>query len=74
MNRTSKRTASNRPFFTRFLEEQKLERVIGGGRETQKFPSDGDEEVALGGPIGGEPPDKQTQKFPSDGDDDLPPL
>lgn len=60
MNRTSKPTA-NRPFFARFLEHQKLRGVGGGGNETHKFPSDGDEETTL---------IETTQKFPSDGDEE----
>jgi hypothetical protein len=45
MNRKPKQLPT-RPFFTRFLEKQTLEKVTGGGdppMETHKFPSDSDE-------------------------------
>jgi hypothetical protein len=48
MNR-AKNKSPNKPFFTRFLEEQKLKDVAGGiinpPDTTQKFPSDNDEDV-----------------------------
>jgi hypothetical protein len=57
-----------KPFFTRFLDQQDLRKVSGGGvvvppiEHTMKYPSDGDEELD----------DKliyTTQKFPSDSDE-----
>ena len=48
MNRTKKQIpeSANKPFFTRFLEQQKLKDVNGGGPlHTLKFPSDSDETV-----------------------------
>ena len=53
-----KQNSSNKPYFARFLENQELSRVGGGGGgvQTQKFPSDNDE-----GPV--------TLKYPSDDDE-----
>jgi hypothetical protein len=46
MNR-KKKELPNKPFFARFLEQQKLEDVAGGGPlHTMKFPSDSDEDGA----------------------------
>lgn len=43
MNRT-KKPLPTKPFFARFLEQQKLQDVTGGGPlQTLKFPSDSDE-------------------------------
>jgi hypothetical protein len=45
MNRSTKKLPT-RPFFARFLDQQKLEEVIGGAdvpKHTLKFPSDDDE-------------------------------
>lgn len=55
----NKQNSSNKPYFARFLEDQELSRVGGGGGgvQTQKFPSDNDE-----GPI-------NTLKYPSDDDE-----
>lgn len=52
-----KKTAPKKPFFARFLESQELARVEGGGGpfQTQKYPSDVDENVTL--------------KYPSDDDE-----
>lgn len=46
MNHIKKKQAPKQPFFTRFLEEQKLQEVTGGGGplHTLKFPSDNDED------------------------------
>jgi hypothetical protein len=48
MNR-AKNKSPNKPFFTRFLDDQKLKDVAGGivnpPDTTQKFPSDNDEDV-----------------------------
>ena len=53
-----KQTPSNKPYFARFLENQELSRVGGGGDvQTLKFPSDNDE-----GPV-------VTLKYPSDDDE-----
>jgi Serine endopeptidase inhibitors len=43
-----KKELPTKPFFTRFLEQQSLENVIGGGGkdppfQTLKYPSDSDE-------------------------------
>jgi hypothetical protein len=38
----TKKQLPTKPFFTRFLEEQKLDQVAGG--QTLKYPSDSDEE------------------------------
>jgi hypothetical protein len=38
----TKKQLPTKPFFTRFLDEQKLEEVTGG--QTLKFPSDTDED------------------------------
>jgi hypothetical protein len=48
MNRNTKKQPSSqtpkKPFFARFLEQQKLQDVTGGGGAvTTKFPSDDDE-------------------------------
>lgn len=47
MNQTKKKLPT-KPFFARFLDEQKLQEVTGGivnpPDKTQKFPSDGDDE------------------------------
>jgi hypothetical protein len=43
MNRTKKKPVNpNKPFFTRFLQQQELQEVNAG--TTLKFPSDNDEE------------------------------
>jgi len=45
MNRANKKLPL-KPFFTRFLEQQALKDVTGGGdipKQTLKFPSDNDE-------------------------------
>ena len=46
MNRKSKQRPT-KPFFTRFLDQQDLKNVAGGGNEdiatTLKYPSDNDE-------------------------------
>lgn len=54
-----KQNPSNRPYFARFLENQELARVGGGGGDVQtlKYPSDNDE-----GPV-------VTLKYPSDDDE-----
>ena len=49
MNRTKKPLSepATKPFFTRFLEQQSLKEVNGGGpAHTLKYPSDSDETVA----------------------------
>lgn len=49
MNRTKKQLPerATKPFFTRFLEQQSLKDVNGGGPlHTLKYPSDSDETVA----------------------------
>lgn len=51
MNRNTKKPTApqspKKPFFARFLEQQKLEEVVGGGpSQTTKFPSDSDETEA----------------------------
>jgi len=52
-----KKSAPKKPFFARFLESQELSRVEGGGPfQTQKYPSDVDENVTL--------------KYPSDDDEE----
>jgi hypothetical protein len=47
MNRNKKKESPAKPFFTRFLEHQDLERVNGGGDEdnktTLKYPSDSED-------------------------------
>jgi hypothetical protein len=47
MNRNDKKQATTKPFFTRFLDQQDLKAVTGGGKEdaktTLKYPSDNDE-------------------------------
>jgi hypothetical protein len=44
MNRNKKQQAPLKPFFARFLENQELRGVGGGGPDhTLKFPSDSDE-------------------------------
>jgi hypothetical protein len=47
MNRNQKKTSPVKPFFTRFLEQQDLERVAGGSNEgdatTLKWPSDAED-------------------------------
>jgi Serine endopeptidase inhibitors len=48
MNRHSKKTQRPlKPFFTRFLDQQDLEKVTGGGKEdiatTLKYPSDNED-------------------------------
>lgn len=54
----NKKESSNKPYFARFLEDQELARVGGGGGDvhTLKYPSDNDE-----GPV--------TLKYPSDDDE-----
>jgi hypothetical protein len=48
-----------KPFFARFLENQELEQATGGRPlQTQKYPSDNDEDVTL--------------KYPSDNDEEGP--
>ncbi|ATB36778.1 hypothetical protein CYFUS_002193 [Cystobacter fuscus] len=60
-----KKDTTKKPFFAKLLEEQELEQVTGGAvKQTQKYPSDGDEALAI------KPPPDQTQKYPSDGDED----
>ncbi|MET0401502.1 MAG: microviridin/marinostatin family tricyclic proteinase inhibitor [Cystobacter sp.] len=57
---------TKKPFFARLLEDQELDQATGGAtppKYTQKYPSDGDENVAFA------TPPKKTQKYPSDGDD-----
>jgi len=56
----NKQNSSKKPYFARFLEDQELARVDGGGRgdlQTLKYPSDDDE-----GPV-------VTLKYPSDDDE-----
>jgi hypothetical protein len=44
MNKKKPDTKPTKPFFSRFLEEQKLQEISGGRPlTTQKFPSDSDE-------------------------------
>jgi hypothetical protein len=48
MNHNKKKPSPTKPFFTRFLDDQKLQEVTGGCRppvQTLKFPSDNDEDV-----------------------------
>jgi|RhiMetdeSRZDD1v2_1073273.scaffolds.fasta_scaffold3803459_2 hypothetical protein len=57
-----------KPFFSRFLSEQELRQVNGGGDvSTTKFPSDSDDDVQP--PRPDKPPIFTTQKFPSDSDE-----
>jgi hypothetical protein len=47
MNRNKKKMSPVKPFFTRFLEQQDLERVAAGGdednKQTLKYPSDAED-------------------------------
>jgi hypothetical protein len=47
MNRNKNKQGPTKPFFTRFLDQQDLKNVAGGGKEdiatTLKWPSDNDE-------------------------------
>jgi hypothetical protein len=47
MNRNKNKQGPTKPFFTRFLDQQDLKSVTGGGKEdiatTLKYPSDNDE-------------------------------
>jgi hypothetical protein len=47
MNRNKKKMSPAKPFFTRFLEQQDLQSVTGGGNEdiktTLKYPSDNED-------------------------------
>lgn len=53
---------TRKPFFARLLEEQELEQVSGGApNKTQKYPSDGDENLAAS--------KDGTNKYPSDNDE-----
>lgn len=52
MNNT-KKTKAEKPFFARFLSKQELQQATGGdpggGAQTNKFPSDGDDDFPTGG-------------------------
>ena len=72
MKKNAKKTLpreGRKPFFARLLEAQELEQAAGGTRfTTQKFPSDGEDDVTRKAPSDSDEV-SVTLKYPSDSED-----